>query len=179
VWDRPNSPEVFVGPKLTPRQPEAESVEVESLAGFYESGANFVAIEGASLAKTCTPAIDVGGPITHKIDPSDDDGFICLKKYDGTILRRENNGFWARLQENCGDFPVIEAEFEITELPESDRAIATEGAPIIWTIGYEISGGTRKRQSILYVRRVKAPTVEELKRSVVEIEQLSSAIVWG
>lgn len=119
------------------------------------------------------PPIAVGHDNAEEVQ-----GFICLKKYDGVILSRGHNSFWARLQEDYGMLPVIEAEFDLAELPEADRVIATEGAPIVWTVGYETQGGTRKRQSILYVRRIAAATECELVRSVGEIHELASAIRW-
>jgi hypothetical protein len=121
---------------------------------------------------------EVKGPQIHPSRETSSESFGLLRKYDGVILKREGDTFWARLTENPNDFPPIEAEFDITELSESDRPAAIEGAPIVWTIGYAVDRGTRRRQSILYVRRLLPVSSKELRRSKEEVEDLMRGIAW-
>jgi hypothetical protein len=94
------------------------------------------------------------------------------------ILRRNGIRFWARLWENPNDPEKLEAEFDMSELYGSEEKIAQEGTPIVWTIGYAIERGTRKRQSILYVRRVPPVSEEEALTSDRVVNEKMSRIRW-
>ena len=115
---------------------------------------------------------------THREQESVRASFSCLRKYDGTIFRRDGDTFWAHLRENSNDRSRLEAEFDVRDLPESDRPIALEGTPIVWTIGYAKESGTVRQQSILYVRRINAPSTEEVQRAVEQVGERMREIRW-
>ncbi|HEY5705273.1 MAG TPA: hypothetical protein VIS96_06845 [Terrimicrobiaceae bacterium] len=136
-------------------------------------------LEGESPRLDSMPlAGGMTGPRAHIDRQSFHESFGCLRKYDGIIFRRESDTFWARLWEHPLDYPAIEAEFDIGELSESDQLIALEGTPIVWTIGYSDEGGTRKRQSILYVRRIRSASSEEVRQSEQKIRDIVCGIAW-
>jgi hypothetical protein len=104
--------------------------------------------------------------------------FGMVRKYEGRITRRVGETFWAEVRENPGDFPPIQAEFDVMDLPESDRPLAVEGMPLVWTLGVQIEHGTHKQQSIVYVRRIPFPSPTEIEESEVEVEHRMRAIPW-
>jgi hypothetical protein len=122
--------------------------------------------------------IEVKAPRAHLQKQQSTSAFTLLSKFDGVILRRNGNRFWARLWENPNDPEKLEAEFDVSELYGSEEKIAQEGTPIVWTIGYATEHGTRKRQSILYVRRVPPVSDEEVVTSGRAVEKKMARIQW-
>jgi hypothetical protein len=125
-----------------------------------------------------TTMIEVKAPRAHLQRQQYMTAFTLLSKFDGVILRRNGNRFWARLWENPNDREKLEAEFDVSELYGSEEKIAQEGTPIVWTIGYAIERGTRKRQSILYVRRVPRVAEDEAVISSRSVKQKMDRIRW-
>jgi hypothetical protein len=119
-----------------------------------------------------------GIPLTRVLRAPTDQRYILLKKYEGFISGREEDSFRARLAESDGDYPTIEAEFDLEELSESDRALAVEGTPLVWTIGYSYQGSTRKRESVIYLRRLPAWEEQELQAARAAAESLTRGIQW-
>jgi hypothetical protein len=104
--------------------------------------------------------------------------YKLLKKLEGTVLRLEGTGFVARLVENATDFPAIEANIDLEELPESERPFAIEGASLVLTVGYRYQGGTRKRESEIYFRRLPPWTDDEAQKALASAHKLVNAINW-
>lgn len=104
--------------------------------------------------------------------------YILLKKFEGFVTARNGQSFMARLFENVNDYPVMEAEFDLEELSETDRTLATEGAPVVWTIGYRYEGNTRKRESVIYLRRLPPWKEEEADHAREEVDELTRDIRW-
>ncbi len=104
--------------------------------------------------------------------------YILLKKYEGFVTARREDSFSARLFENSSDYPVIEAEFAVEELSETDRVLAVEGAPMVWTIGYAYDGSTRKRESLIYLRRLPPLSDRDLAEGRKDADNLTSGIPW-
>jgi hypothetical protein len=117
-------------------------------------------------------------PRVKRINARPDGRYILLKKYEGFVTARDGQGFTARLFENASDYPVLEAEFDLEELSERDRELAVEGAAIVWTIGYHYDGSTRKRESVVYIRRLPYWDGEEIERAKLAVEDLTRGIVW-
>ena len=107
-----------------------------------------------------------------------DQRYILLKKYEGFVTARGETTFSARLFENDSDYPVVEAEFDLEELSETDRKLANEGAPLVWTIGYAYEGSTRKRESLIYLRRLPAWSDKELEKGRAAADDLTRGIQW-
>jgi hypothetical protein len=107
-----------------------------------------------------------------------DQRYILLKKYEGFVTARSEDSFSARLFENNSDYPVVEAEFDLEELSETDRELAVEGAPLVWTIGYSYEGSTRKRESLIYLRRLPVWTSKDLEKGRSAAADLTRAIQW-
>jgi hypothetical protein len=114
----------------------------------------------------------------QRVRTGPDDRYILLKKYDGVVISRGPDSFTARLYETSDDYPVLEAEFDLEELSEGDRALAVEGAPLVWTIGYGYEGSTRKRESAIYMRRLPAIPDKEIERGTRAVEELMRGIRW-
>jgi hypothetical protein len=107
-----------------------------------------------------------------------DQRYILLKKYEGFVTARREDSFSARLFESNSDYPVVEAEFDLEELSETDRELAIEGAPLVWTIGYAYNGSTRKRESLIYMRRLPPWGGKELEQGRKAADELNRAIRW-
>ena len=117
-------------------------------------------------------------PQTKVIRSQPDQRYILLKKYEGFVTARLDDSFSARLFENNSDYPVVEAEFDLEELSETDRELAVEGAPLVWTIGYAYEGSTRKRESLIYLRRLPTWSSKEIEKGRLAAEDLTRAIRW-
>jgi hypothetical protein len=117
-------------------------------------------------------------PRARRLSPPSPDRYILLKKYEGFVTSRTEDSFTARLAENQSDYPVIEAEFDLEELSESDRELAVEGAALVWTIGYRYDGSTRKRESAIYLRRLPRWTDKEIAQAQRAAEELTNGIGW-
>jgi hypothetical protein len=115
---------------------------------------------------------------TRLLRSQPDQRYILLKKYEGFVTCRGEDSFSARLFENNSDYPVVEAEFDLEELSETDRQLAVEGAPMVWTIGYAYEGSTRKRESMIYMRRLPAWSNKEIEESRAAADDLTRAIQW-
>jgi len=125
-----------------------------------------------------TTVIDVKAPRAHLQKQQSSTAFARLTKFDGVILKRNGSRFWARLWENPNDPQKLEAEFDVSELYGSEEKIAQEGTPIVWTIGYAVDRGTRKRESILYVRRVPPVSGKEAVDSDAAVKEKMNRIRW-
>jgi len=104
--------------------------------------------------------------------------YILLKKYEGVVTSRGEHSFVARLFENPSDYPVVEAEFDLEELSETDRELAVEGATLVWTIGYGYDGSTRKRESTIYLRRLPPWSEKEIEQGEQAATDLTRGIEW-
>ena len=120
----------------------------------------------------------VRAPSKHDYDSAEDYGFGRLAKFDGVVTEREGGSFWVRLFETPKSFPNPEVEFDLEDLTESDRLLAVAGAPIVWTIGYSDKRGTRKKESILYVRRLQPASEEEIQNAKADLIGATCAITW-
>lgn len=136
---------------------------------------------------TTTPAKDkttrvseegVRGPRARHLSSPPAERYILLKKYEGFVASRSEHSFCARLFENQSDYPVLEAEFDLEELSETDRELAVEGATMVWTIGYRYEGSTRKRESAIYLRRLPAWTEKEIEQAKRTATELTRGIHW-
>jgi hypothetical protein len=103
--------------------------------------------------------------------------YMLLKKYDGFVLSRGEKSFIARLYETPNDYPVVEAEFGLEELSDVDRGLVVEGAALVWTIGYH-DESSRKRESLIYMRRQPAWDAKEIKHAIQAAEDLTRDIQW-
>ena len=110
--------------------------------------------------------------------PRSDERYILLKKYEGVVTARSDHSFTARLVENASDYPVLEAEFDLEELSETDRKLAVEGEALVWTIGYRYDGSTRKRESAIYLRRLCSRSDDEINKANQAAQELNRAITW-
>jgi len=117
-------------------------------------------------------------PQTKLLSTRPDQRYILLKKYEGFVTARHNGSFSARLSENSSDYPVVEADFDLEELSETDRELVVEGAPLVWTIGYRYEGNTRKRESVIYLRRLPPWSAKEIEQGKTAAEELTRAIRW-
>ncbi|HEX4119985.1 MAG TPA: hypothetical protein VH619_05095 [Verrucomicrobiae bacterium] len=121
--------------------------------------------------------IEVKIPRVKQFGGQPKERYILLKKYQGFVCSQGETTFTARLFENASEHPVIEAEFDLEELSETDRELAVEGAALVWTIGYH-ENGPRKRESLIYIRRRPGWTEEESKEAKADTEALTSGITW-
>jgi len=104
--------------------------------------------------------------------------YILLKKYEGFVTSRGEKSFTARLSENASDYPVLEAEFDLEELSETDRSLAVDGAALVWTMGYRYEGNTRKRESLIYLRRLPPWKDAEAELAKKAADELTRDILW-
>jgi hypothetical protein len=117
-------------------------------------------------------------PRVKRVNTLPEGRYILLKKYEGFITVKKEQSFTTRLFENNSDYPVLEAEIDFEELSETDRELVAEGAAIVWTIGYRYEGNTRKRESVIYMRRLPLWQDEEIEYAKREADELTRDICW-
>lgn len=123
------------------------------------------------------PTIKVPIPRAKNTDTIAKGNYILLKRYDGFVTSTSEQSFSARLFEAGTDYPVLEAEFDLEELSMADRKLVVEGAALVWTIGYH-EQESRKRESLIYMRRRPAWNVKELEQAKLATEELTRDIKW-
>jgi hypothetical protein len=163
-----------------------EEVGRVGVRGRDENPATGIELHGDGAEGISTADSDKGSstvkprpvPQTRMLSSQPDQRYILLKKYEGFVTGRSDNTFSARLFENNSDYPVVEAEFELEELSETDRELAIEGAPLVWTIGYAYEGSTRKRESLIYLRRLPTWSDNEIQKGRSVAEDLTRGIQW-
>lgn len=128
--------------------------------------------------KSLTPSPFARVPQSRTLRSHHDQRYILLKKYEGFITVLREDSFSGRLFESDNDYPQIDAEFALDELSESDRQLIAEGAQLVWTIGYSYDGSTRKRESLIYLRRPSPLGDKELAQARRAAGDLTSAIGW-
>jgi hypothetical protein len=153
-----------------------------SLAELYAGTGNMSSLttDTASTERKTIPTRpqDVRVPRAQRVSTRHDARYILLKKYEGVVTSRGEQSFTARLFENASDYPVVEAEFDLDELSETDRELAVEGASLVWTIGYGYDGSTRKRESAIYLRRLPPWSDKEIEQGSRAAEDLTRGIQW-
>ncbi len=117
-------------------------------------------------------------PRARRVNTLPQERYILLKKFEGFVTSRNERSFTTRLFENVSDYPVVEAEFDLEELSETDRLLAVDGAALVWTIGYRYEGNTRKRESVIYLRRLPPWKDEEAVLARKEVDELTRDIHW-
>ena len=117
-------------------------------------------------------------PEIRSTEPPRAEEFRKTRKYDGVIFKRDENSFWARMRQTPEQFPTLEVEFDLNDLSTSDKPLAVEGTPIIWTLGSGRNNGTWKKESIVYVRRLLPASKEELDKSHADVQEMMSGIKW-
>jgi len=164
-------------------QEDVGRVGLRSRAAIPEAGTeDYVGVAEATAAidldMASSPAKPRRLPQTRLLHSQPDQRYILLKKYEGFVTGRGEDSFSARLFENSSDYPVVEVEFELEELSETDRERVVEGAPLVWTIGYSYEGSTRKRESLIYLRRLPALSDKEIEQGLSAADDLTRAIQW-
>lgn len=101
-----------------------------------------------------------------------------LKKLEGSVISVTNETFTAHLREDQSDVHFIEVEIDLSELPEQERPLAVEGASLVWTISFFWQGGTRKRESSIYFRRLPHWTEKEAATAEERVRKITDAIKW-
>ncbi len=109
-----------------------------------------------------------------------DDEAKCrlLKKYEGFVTACGPDTFAARIFEGSDDHPAIEAEIGLDELSDGERSLVTEGARFVWTISYRMDGGTRRRESAIYFRRLPPLSDAEAACNAAKVAELMNGIAW-
>jgi hypothetical protein len=89
--------------------------------------------------------------------------FELLQHWEGIVDSVGGSSFSARLADLTDETNEPEqAEFEITDVDESDRGLVTPGSVFYWMIGYDTSNvGQKLRTSLLRFRRIPALTESE------------------
>ncbi len=153
-----------------------EPIKEESILAPESAETTFVAPTGR---KTSPPRLqNMSVPRTQRVSTRSNDRYILLKKYEGFVTSRDERSFTARLFENSSDYPVLEAEFDLEEISETDRELAIEGAALVWTIGYGYNGSTRKRESAIYLRRLPPWSEKEIAKARQAASELTRGIQW-
>lgn len=103
------------------------------------------------------------GTFVVDLDDTQDDGtFGLLQKFEGVVLEHDAEEFTARLIDTSGNLPAHQATFLLDELADAEKALVEQGAPFVWTIGYRITGGTKRRESSFYFRRLPCWSQSEI-----------------
>ncbi len=105
--------------------------------------------------------------------------FTALQKWEGVVLRIQDETFSARLSDLTTAHADEEAELPIAEVSAADRDLLQAGAFFYWTIGYlDDRYGQRQRASRIRFRRLPAWTHEEVEAARREADALAEQLGW-
>lgn len=99
--------------------------------------------------------------------------FIPIQKWEGVVLRKSKDSFFARLVDLTSQGVDEEAEFSLEEVPPPDTGLLQEGAVFYWDIGYlDQTNGQRLRVSSLRFRRLPSWSEKELTEAEIQAARL-------
>ena len=104
--------------------------------------------------------------------------YVLLQKWDGYVLKADDEKFSVRLYDSAGLRKPHQALFARSELPETDQSLIEEGALLVWMIGLRQIGMRRRRESEIYVRRLPPWTETEIQAAKVRAGALHGRIDW-
>jgi len=93
--------------------------------------------------------------------------FILLRQWEGYVEKLTDGGFTAHVSNMKDAGEVLEVEFDVDEILESDRELIEEGAVFYWSIGYHDKPSGRNRVSDIKFRRLPVwaqPAIDEARR---------------
>ena len=104
--------------------------------------------------------------------------YIRLQEWEGFVHEVGEETFTGRLVDlTAGDKEDTELmEFPTSDLSVGDQNLLKPGAIFRWMIGYEERGGTRRRISELYLRRLPVWTKQELEDADREASVLATLL---
>jgi hypothetical protein len=89
--------------------------------------------------------------------------FDVLAQWEGVVLSVGVDYFVARLIDLTEAHPDEEAEFDMLDVSDADRALLSSGASFYWVLGYHTkANGQRVRESVLRFRRLPAWTAQDI-----------------
>jgi len=104
---------------------------------------------------------------------------MTLQKWEGTVLSRGKDSFWARLTDQNRVGLDEEAEILLTEVSEDDLPLVAPGAVFYWNIGCHIDASRRTRRfSVIRFRRLPAWTEKELQQADQQAERMRDLFRW-
>ncbi|MBN2443093.1 MAG: hypothetical protein JXJ04_17165 [Spirochaetales bacterium] len=116
-----------------------------------------------------------------KITPSEKTiDFICLQKWEGTIIEINGDFFMARLQDLTHlNNPQEIAEFPVDDVSKEDFELFRIGAIFYWYIGYTDSlQGQRERKSIIRFKRCPFWGKREIDRAKKKAKEFGKSFGW-
>lgn len=159
-------------------------VGIDAVAG-RATGMTFDEISAASAWKMLDPqnyrplSLDeISSFMENRGTESDDTrhhrpSFKCLQIFEGCITAVEESSFWAELHDLTDKNSGVEVgELQFEEISESDRQFIKDGAIFYWTIGYDATGGRKKRISEIRFKTFPVWTKEMLEESEIEAAEL-------
>jgi hypothetical protein len=114
-----------------------------------------------------------------KREPTVQNRFVPLQKWEGIVLQVLDDSFVARLVDLTSGGMDEEAEFPMEEVSDADRSFIMPGAVFYWNIGYiDNISGQRTRASVIRFRRLPVWRPEELERAKLKARHLSDLLDW-
>jgi hypothetical protein len=166
----------FVLPQKIISKPQQRPAQ-RTLRTELEAAGSTVGTNGG-VAGSNFVGMTIEPPHVHSAPGTVTESFSMVRKYEGHVIRHNSETFWAEFRETPSDFPPIEVEFDLDVLPPSDRSLAVEGVPLVWTVGFDIQDGTHRQQSIVYVRRIPWPSSADVQTSTKLVKDRMRAITW-
>lgn len=102
-------------------------------------------------------------------DPRSKEMQIKCKKYDGYVTAIDQGSFWSSLTDE-EDNSQIDVEFTFSQLSPQDRVLVSRGTPIVWVLTSEHYHGTRRNNSVVYVRRLAQPDEAAVREAGAELQ---------
>jgi hypothetical protein len=108
----------------------------------------------------------------------DPERFRILAAFDGTVLSVNGNRFIARLVNKLDPSDIREeAEFSVSEVPNPDRSLITEGSMFYWHIGIaEKPHGQQSKSSLIRFRRLPPWEERDIEEAKTRAEFLHAVL---
>lgn len=116
--------------------------------------------------------------LSPKIIPKEQDPFISLQKWEGTVIEINKEFFTARLVNLTCKAPDEEAEIGIEEISHEDVNLLKPGAIFYWNIGYNDKPSGRLRVSLIRFRRLPVWSEKEIITAKTKAKIIQNALDW-
>lgn len=104
--------------------------------------------------------------------PEARDFFQAMQKWEGRVIKVNEDTFTARLTTIKGEGNYQDAEIYIQEVTPDDRDNIEPGAVFYWSIGYLDTPSGRLRTSIIRFRRLPVWTRYELENATIKADNI-------
>ncbi len=105
--------------------------------------------------------------------------FNVLQKWEGTVVRKDDDSFMAKLINLTEEKPDEIVEFSYEEIDDEDISLLEIGSKFYWSIGYYTTKYHQKlRTSVIRFRRLPVWTTTDFENAEENLSSIRKSIEW-